>query len=256
MKRIWGTVCTATIALAGSALFMPACNHPDASLFIVGIAAQPTANTSGTCMFPAASATETLQLGALLDVAAASSYQELVLIGNQILPQADPTSDKAETARVTLNKVTVHVTDSQENPLGDYTTQVAGFIDVGSPGTPGYGNVQAELIGGAAYDKLAAEARSSPYTEFSAVTSFYFTGTTLGNVTVQSDTFSLPVTVCYGCAVTFGGGQLVGGVCDRSGTTPQPVPCFVGEDQGYPCSSCGDPICDAPGAGIVADAGP
>ena len=253
MKRIWGSVCSATIALAGSALIMPACNHPDASIFIQGIAAPPVPSMTG-CLYPAASGTTTLLFEGSVDVAVAGSYQEVVVVGNQILPQADPSSDKAETSRVNLNKVSVHVTTSTGQLIDDYSTQVDGFIDVGTSGTPGYGQVQAELLGGPAFDYLAAQAKLQPYVPISAVSEFYFTGTTLGDVTVQSNTFSYPINVCYGCLVSFAND--VGGVCNTDPTTAPARPCFLGEDSSYDCSLCGDKICAAPGAGYaLVDAG-
>ncbi len=253
MKRIWGSVCSATIALAGSALIMPACNHPDASIFIVGIVAPPTPGTT-SCMYPTASATTTVLTEGIVDVAAAGSYQELVIVGNQIQAQGDPTSDRAETSRILINKVSVHVTTSTGQLIDDYSTQVDGFIDVGSSGTPGYGEVQAELIGGPAFLYLAGQAKLQPYVPISAVSEFYFTGTTLGDATVQSDTFSYPINVCYGCLASFVND--VGGACDTAPTTAPPRPCFIGEDSPYDCSLCGDVICEAPGIGYsLVDAG-
>jgi hypothetical protein len=252
MKRIWGSVCSATIALAGSALLMPACNHPDASIFIVGVIYPPAPSTSG-CMYPTPSATTPLLTEGIVDVAVAGSYQELVIVGNQILAQSDPTSDKAETSRVNLNKVSVHVTTSQGELIDDYSTQVDGFLDVGSSGTPGYGSVQAELIGGPAYAYLAAQARATPYVPVSAVSEFYFTGTTLGDVTVQSNTFSYPVSVCYGCLASFAND--VGGACNTTPMTTLARSCFLGEDNFYDCSLCADPICAAPNVGFTFDGG-
>ena len=205
MKRIWGSVCTATILLAGAALLFPACNHPDASIFIQGVAYPPTPTTDGTCTYTTASATQTILSGGTLDVAKAGAYSAFVLVGNQILPQNDPTTDKAETSRVNLQKVTVHVTDAVGKTLGDYTTQVDGFVDVGSGGTPGFGDVATDILAGPAYDFLAQEARADRSTSFRAVSSFYYTGTTLGDVTVVSDTFSFNIDVCYGCLVNFAG---------------------------------------------------
>ena len=248
MKRIWGSVCSATIALAGSALIMPACNHPDASIFIVGVVYPPAPSTS-SCMYPTASATSPLLLEGTVDVAVAGSYQELVVVGNQLLAQGDPTSDKAETSRITLNKVSVHVTTSTGQLIDDYSTQVDGFIDVGSAGTPGYGEVQAEIIGGPAFQYLATQAKANPYVPISAVTEFYFTGTTLGDVTVTSDTFQYPVNICYGCLADFTND--VGGACDTMPASAPVRPCFIGEDSPYDCSFCGDPICAAPGAGYA-----
>jgi hypothetical protein len=259
MKRIWGSVCTATTVLAGCVLLMPACNHPDASLFIQGIVAPPTPTSGGGCTYSTPSSTETLLFSGSVDVAVATSYTEVVLLGNQILPQADPNSDKAETSSITLDKVTVHVTDSLDNTLGDYTTQVSGFIPVGAAGTPGYGYLSAELIGGTAMEKLTAQAKATPYKQFTAITSFYFTGKTLGDVTVTSDTFSYDVAVCYGCLVNFTGFTVAGhpDQCDYGSTTAPTVSCNQGEDAAYDCITCSDPICQFAGSGgVVADAGP
>jgi hypothetical protein len=256
MKRIWGSVGSATILLAGGALLMPACNHADASIYIQGIVLPPVPTTDGTCTFPQASATEVLQFTGVVDVALATSYQEVVLVGNQILPQENATTDRAETSRVTINKITVHVTDSLDQALGDYSTQVSGFVDVGSSGTNGYGELQAELIGGQAFATLAGLARATPYTPFSAVSTFYFTGTTLGGVTVTTPPFSYPVSVCYGCLVDFSNYLTNGDECDYDSMTPPPIPCFSGEE-GFKCVLCSDPICKVDGSGVAtADAGP
>ena len=220
--------------------------------------APPTPTTDGTCTYSTASATETLLFSGTVDVAKASSYSEVVLIGNQILPQSQPTSDKAETSYVTLTKVTVHVTDSVDKTLGDYTTQVSGFIPVGSGGTPGYGYLSAELLGGAAMDTLTAMARATPYVPITAITSFFFTGTTLGDVTVTTDTFSYNVNVCYGCLADFTNFLVPGTAkCDYSSTTEPELPCSPGEDFPYACITCNDPICQVDGSGgATADAGP
>jgi hypothetical protein len=111
MKRIWmkAGVTLGTVFVTGA--IVSACAHNDSSIFIRQVFA-PGIPTNGECTFTADITSPSLSSG-LIDVAFPSlpDYTPEVLIGNQIVSQANMTAEQTETSRVLINGAITRITD-------------------------------------------------------------------------------------------------------------------------------------------------
>jgi hypothetical protein len=181
----------------------------------------------------------------LLDVGLANSYDPAILVGNQLIPRADPATPRTETNRITIQGATVRVTDAVGTQLSTFSSLSSSTVDPGSGTQPGYSVVFATLVDPATTQALRSALPNRTATK-TIVAYFKLYGTTLGGTSVESDEFQFPIQVCKGCSVIF--------PLDAAGhvdcvTPPSTggggVPCRPGQDQEIACYYCnGLPACD------------
>ncbi|CAN5118306.1 hypothetical protein BH09MYX1_BH09MYX1_54250 [soil metagenome] len=247
MKRIWSHG-LAAVALAG--LIATACTDNDASVFVVGALSPPTPSADGTCIYQTTVTGPFLFTGTL-DVALGNSYTPVMLLGNQLVARGNAQESRIETNRVQIQGSVVRITDAAGTELRSYTVPAAGFIDVASGTTPGYGSAATTLVDPDTASTLRTQLSAAPGTTRTVLTYTKFFGQTLGGTHVESGEYQFPVTVCLGCTVSFPAGSTdtaktqpncLAAIGGSSGTVA--TPCVSGQDQNTDCRLCqGNPFC-------------
>jgi len=114
MKRIWMNVgVTLGTALITGAI-VSACAHNDASIFIRQVMAPPTPS-NGLCLYTPDPTQPFLSVGVQDLSISAGPYSPEILLGNQILSQANVNQLQAETSRVIINGAITRITDLSGN---------------------------------------------------------------------------------------------------------------------------------------------
>jgi hypothetical protein len=111
MKRIWVHVGLAVSTALVTGAVVSACAHNNASLFIRQVL-EPTIPSNGTCIYTADPTQATLNVGTVdLSFTSLTTYSPVILIGNQIIAQANLNEDRAETSRIIVNGAITRITD-------------------------------------------------------------------------------------------------------------------------------------------------
>jgi hypothetical protein len=258
MKRFWGHAFVAVVSLAGIGVIGSACAHNDQSIFIRQVMAPPTVAIGTQCVYTPDPTLQELGSG-ILDVSLTNRYTAVLLVGNQLVPQANPDQARTESNRVELQGATVTVVNAGDLPgisanttLQSFTVNAVGFADPGTGGTPSYGLLIADIL---EFDKITTSlpipANGGSVTLVAHVKAF---GETLGRTSVETNEFDFPIDVCSGCLVSFPTGSAdplqampncLGSTTMTTGSTGMIVqPCFLGQDQTVDCRLCqGKPAC-------------
>jgi hypothetical protein len=246
MTRFWGHIIAAATVVAGSGVIMAACAHNDQSVFIRGAMFPPTVQVGTTCAYPPDPTLAELDFGTL-DGSLTSTYSAALLIGNQLVQQGEPQQARAESNRVELQGVTVDVTDTDGSVLRSFTRSGAGFVEVSSGNTPGYGVMIVEVVDEQSVMTTLGKISGAGTRRIVAHIKAF--GKTLGGQDVETNQFDFPIDVCNGCLVTFpaGSDDPMGAVqpnCSAplasGGGTAVIQPCFIGQDQPVDCRLCQD----------------
>ncbi len=265
MKR---TVRGAIVAVVGALLaagLAPACvEYPQSLIVTKVVVAKP--DDEGVCLYDPG--TPALITGRL-DVAVADSYTAALVVVNQLRAAADPGRNRVESANVYLLGATVRQTvdgvnlDAEISPNADpklaiddgrtgneYRTPGSGFV------TPGGGQAIAtvDLLDSAAVKKLrrllAQRIAANPAVTNPTLTVIAFArvqGQTLGGLTLESQEFQFPITVCSKCLVSFPRApdttnpddKCPGAPASATGTVEKvPLICRPGQDSLTDCSLC------------------
>lgn len=240
MKRIWGHG-IAALVIAG--LAASACADNDGSLYVVGVI-QPPIAANGVCTYTISSNGPFLSAG-ILDVAFANSYSPTVLLGNQLVAVGNAQQSRVETNRIQLQGSVVRITDAAGSELRSYTVAAAGILDPASGTTPGYGSSSTILVDPDTASTLRTQLGAAPGTTRTLLTYTKFFGQTLGGTHIESGEYQYPITVCFGCLVSFPAGSAdtskpqpncLGAVGGSSGSVS--TPCISGQDQPIDCRLC------------------
>lgn len=255
-----------TILLAAAAAASSACVHDNSTLFIKMVIAPPSVTAGMTCIYTN-DPTQTEISRGTLDVDFRSDFVATFLVGNQMVPQGDPTKPATETSRISLTGGIVRITDTSGKELKKFSEATAGVVDPLSGTNPGYlAVVDFPLLDVSTVQGLSlGDPRDStvprPIIELDAYVRFY--GSTLGGQYVESGEFEFPVEVCMGCLVSFSAASTNPAFatpnCNGSSTgstTGVTVPCNL-EDFGIDCSQCGtsDRACNPNEDSLIVDAG-
>jgi len=244
-------------------LVASACADNEQTIFI----RQVQAPESGECTYPPDESATFYGLG-VLDLALTAQYRAGLLIGNQMVPRADPDRPRAETNRVRLTEAEVHVQLADGTEVGSFTVAGNGFIDPGSGTTPGYGVFLSVLVdpksAAALQGRLEASAGvpagSCATTRLPGVGRIVSVvkvfGKTLGGKEVESSEFRYPIEVCCGCLVSFPPDandpvldQQPNCMAVAEGGSTMETPCHVGQDAPVDCRICKSAL-GAQGAGL------
>jgi hypothetical protein len=272
MKRVWGHVLAAAALLAGAGAVESACVHDNSTLYIQNVLAQQLVTNGQQCLFTP-DPTQPFVSGGTLDVGFRNSYEAEFLVGNQTVPQGDPSAPKTETSRITLEGGIVRITNATTGEqLANYTTATSATVNPQSGSNPSFIATGLTIVDNATVMKLLPNLGPNSFVRVLTYTRIF--GHTLGGQYVESDEFQFPIDICYGCLVNFSsqsinpnwkspncGGAISGasGGSAGSGGMTLPSPCLLGQDVHVDCSQClAYPVC-TPNMGSVpvpvADAG-
>jgi hypothetical protein len=243
MKRVWGHVLAGSSVMAGVCAVFAACTHDDSSLFVRGVLAQQLVTSGQQCVYTG-DPTQAMVSGGTLDVALRTEYYATILVGNQLVAQANSNQLETETSIVALRGAVIRITDSSGNQLASFTSPTSGTISAATGGTPSYAPVSLTILD----QKTALSVASAGGTPVTSYIRFF--GQTTGGKSIESGEFGFPITVCSGCLIgaspmsnnpacpfpnCFGTG---------SSNTQLPTPCTPGQDVAIDCSQCqGVPAC-------------
>jgi hypothetical protein len=246
MKRWVGS------ALAGAAMTgigLAACVDTNSSIFVQGVLAPPSQTQQGqACTYtPTAGANEFLYQG-VLDIAFNNNYSPVLLVASQLVPRGNANQLRAESSRVVLQGAEVRITDSTNAELSTFTVLGSGYVDPASGGSPGLGTFSATLVDPATVERLRPDVMANGSRRVIVYARVY--GQTTGGVRVQTGEFQFPVTICYGCLVTFPPDSVdlaqpkPNCLASTSQANTVGTPCVYGQDQGIDCRLCqGNPVC-------------
>ncbi len=253
MKRsVWVQLLTGFAAIATTGGLIAACAHDDSTVFVRGVQAPPATMTGGVCTFTADPGGAFLSTG-VLDIAFTGGYSAEVLVGSQLISQANHDQIRTESASITLQGAIVRLTDASGTQIKSFTSLSSGFVLPGNGSTASYGDTAVTLIDPATSDLLRA---TLPAHGSKLILAFFkIFGQTLGGTSVETDEFQFPINVCNGCLVVFPSGSQDNALamvenkpnCKGTGATTTMIttPCISGQDVPVDCRTCqGLAVCD------------
>jgi len=252
MSRIRAKIAAVTIAGVVAGASVSSCVDNNGSVVIIGMLAPPVTATSGgstVCTYTPNIIGPYLSYGTM-DAAFTNQYVPVLLLGNQLVAQANPSLDRLETDDVIVQGATVRVTDVSGATLDDYTVPGDGFIPASTGGTPGIAAFATTIVSPAVASQITTSISFGATKRLVSYVKVF--GITTGGTHIESGEVGLPVDVCNGCLVTFPAAGddpalakqpncLASG---QSNTSISP-PCVTGQDQPIDCRLCqGNPACD------------
>jgi hypothetical protein len=241
MKRVvrWLFVAAAGSALLGAA----GCAESESMMFIRQAQARVSSGATG-CSVDNSPSSLFITEGTL-DLAFRSEYTAALLVGNQLVARGNSSQLRTETSRVQLEGAVVRLEDGRSTVWGPYTVPGSGFIDPATGSNPSYGLTETILVGSAYGNELIRQGdirRDQSVRRLTAVVKV--TGHTLGGLAVESGEWRYPLSVCYGCLVTFppdaNDPKLTRRNCELPAGTGTTVaaPCVLGQDDAVDCRIC------------------
>jgi len=238
MKRILVKVGVAGAAAVFGGAVVSACAHNDATIFISQVFA-PSTPTNGTCTFTADPTQPTLSVGTADLSFNIESYTPEILVGNQLVTQANVNTLQAETSRVNITGAITRYTSlaggdvisllqsmcsandaaacatgrqlgsSLTVPSNPFSTAEATVLEPSSGGIASYSGMSVTMVDPdtvailRAYFLNAIQANGSAAFSngIQLLTYTKVEGVTLGNDSEESGEFEFPVNFCYGCLV-------------------------------------------------------
>ena len=245
-KRVCGGVFGGALLAGAAAMIAAACTHDDTTVFVHHVIAPQLVAAGQQCTYTSDPTQPIIENG-VLDLGFLNVYTAVFLVGNQLVPQGNPSAPATETSYVNLQGGVVRITDTKGTQIETYTQLLGVTIPPSVGTTPGYAPVGLEIVDENVTKMYAAMVDTGSVVRVITYTRFF--GKTLGGQSVESNEFEYPVDICYGCLVSF---PL--GVSSPSPAFPQPncvnagsassnsssVPCTPGQDFTTPCTACTD----------------
>jgi hypothetical protein len=241
MKRVlanWLFLAAAGLGLAGSA----GCADSESMLFVRQAQARVASGTG--CTVDSSPSAVFIPSG-MLDLAFRTEYTAALLVGNQLVGRGNSSQLRTETSRVEIEGAVVRLEGSSGTVWGPFTVPGSGFIDPATGSNPSYGLTEAILIGSAYGNALVQEGalrRDRSVRRYTSVVKVI--GKTLGGTPVESGEWRFPLTVCYGCLISFppeaSDPKVLRPNCDMPAGTGTTVaaPCVLGQDDEVDCRVC------------------
>jgi len=178
-----------------------------------------------------------------MDLAFTRQYMAGLLIGNQLVARGSADQLRTETSRFRAEGAEVEIETTDGSRIKSFTVPVSGFADPGRGSEPGWGLVHAVLI-----DAGTGESLVSSFVEGQrntlvgrVVASVKVFGRTLGGQEVESAEFRFPISICYGCLVSFPADATNPDLplpnCGNTGSSSSDM-CQVGQDEPSDCRDC------------------
>jgi hypothetical protein len=218
-----------------------ACADNESTIFV----RQVLVPSGSDCSYSADPGSMARMLG-VMDLAFTREYWAGLLVGNQLVERGSADLLRTETSRFRAEGAEVEIETTDGDLIQSFTVPVNGFADPGNGSDPGWGVVMAVLIDSSTGDGLAS---GFPTGERSSlvgrvVVAVKVFGKTLGGQEVESGQFRFPISICYGCLVSFPPEATDPGVpapnCNNIGESGSSVdmPCLVGQDEAIDCRVC------------------
>jgi hypothetical protein len=249
MAASWVKLATAVGIASALCSLIPSCADNNQTIFVRQVQqlrAPECTVTSDATAFVASTG--------FVDVGLASNYVIFPLVGSQLLARGDARQSKAESNRVVIQgaEITLVAPDTGQ-PLAlagvsnPYTVIATGTIDPSASSNASYGVTEVEILPPSVValqrQALAAGGIGTSTTIHAKMRIF---GKTLGNTEVETEDFTYPINVCYGCGVfvpadaveptVSGARNCRGGT--TGGTTTTRTVCKVGQDSLTDCRFC------------------
>jgi hypothetical protein len=204
MNRIRKHIAAGAALLGLAGVSLAACTHDDSTLFIRNALYPQTVMAGMGCIYTA-DPTQTYLFHGKLDIDFQSAYNAVLLVGNQMVAQGDPTKPATETSRIVLKGAIVEIKDTAGNTLAKFSEAISGTVDPLSGNNPSFLPIGLELVDVGTVQKLlpTIAPTSGPRPEVEVDTFTRVFGNTLGGQYVESSEFEFPVNVCKGCLVYF-----------------------------------------------------
>ncbi len=246
------TVRSAIVLVVGgtvASLLAPACVEYPQSIVVTRVI-PPEADDKGRCIVTAGGSGPGL-INGVLDIAVARGYIASLEITNQLRAAKDDSKARVETGSVNLLGASVRLTFVNGEALSssastdgrdgnEFRTEGSGFLP-----PAGKAPITVTLLDSAAINVLRERlkrpgANGQPAAE--QVLAFArVQAQTLGGLTVESQEFQFPITVCSKCLVDFPA-PAAGDACPAPAVTATPetaeIVCNPGQDSRVPCSQC------------------
>ncbi len=268
MNRVRGQVLSWLMVGACGAVAASACTHDDTTIFVRDVLAPQPVAIGQSCMFTSDPTQPFIESG-VLDISFRHDYSATFLVGNQMVPEGNPSTPSTETSFIDIQGAVVRITDSDGNQLTSFTALAGVTIPPAIGTTPTYAPISVTIL-----DQPTVETPSFFDGIFEnrdvkrLITYTRFFGKTLGGLSVESNEFEFPVEVCRACLIGFSSADndplLPSPNCNGTGASSStlPVPCVLGQDTTVDCSECaGVADCSPNGpltttdAGVAAEAG-
>jgi hypothetical protein len=240
ISRITCSIVSVVIVAASAS----SCVANDGSILIIGILAPPTSSGTGAtavCTYTADIMGPFLSFGTV-DFAFTRQYIPELLLGNQLVPQANGSIDRLETDNINIEGAIVTVTDEGTGEqLDNYTVLGAGFLQPSSGGEPGIGTYATTMVSPKVADALGVFTGTKRL-----ISNVEVYGTTSGGTYLKSAQIPFEINACFGCLVVFSTAaddpaSPIQPNCDASttsGSTTITPPCVFGQDQAIDCQLC------------------
>jgi hypothetical protein len=203
----------------------------ESSLFLVGAQALDAAE----CIGKADMSAKLIEHG-VLDLAFASSYRAILLVGNQLPGSGSP----METERVSLSGAEITLMTADGALVKEYSTIGTGFIEAAAA-SAAYAAMPVVVI-------PTGLAQTQPIQQaHELVAKIRVLGKALNGTELTSSETDLPIKVCTGCLVQYPPSAAdltqpanAGYMCATDGTTSHAaaMPCVLGQDVPFSCDVC------------------
>jgi hypothetical protein len=247
MAASWVKLATAVGITSALCSLIPSCAENNQTIFV----RQVQALRAPECVVTG-DATAFVAPTGFVDVGLATNYIIFPLIGNQLQARGDARQAKAESNRVVIQGAEVELVEPTGEKLAlgldnPYTVIATGTIDPSAGADASYGWTEVEVMPPVfleAYRRtvLAPRGIGASRTVHARMRIF---GKTLGNTEVETEVFTYPINVCYGCGVfvpaeavdlTISPRNCSGGT--TGATTANRTTCRVGQDSFTDCRFC------------------
>lgn len=261
MNRVCGQVLAGLWVAACGGVVVSACTHDDSTIFVRDVLAPQPVAAGQVCSFTSDPTQPFIESG-VLDVSLRPQYDATFLVGNQMVPEGNPSTPTTETSFVNIQGAVVRITDSDGDQLNTYTRLAGATLSPASGTTPSYGPISVTILDDVTVNSMSGLIAIGDTRRLITYTRFF--GKTLGGQSVESNEFEFPVDLCRECLISFPvteqSAQFPTPNCQGSGVTAStlPVPCILGEDTSVDCSVCLGTFaaCNGAAAGVtIADAG-
>jgi hypothetical protein len=247
LGALWFALAFAPIGLSGTG-----CADTESMIFVRQVQARLTGGTSA-CTADNSPTSPALGTG-LLDLAFRTQYTAALLVGSQLVPRGNSAQLRTETARTIIEGTIVRVlNDGGAVIWGPVSVPGSGFIEPANGTTPSYGITETTLF--QADQALVDDVRTNGRLRHETAIVKVF-GKTLGGTQVESGEWQFPISVCFGCIISFpteASTTTSPRNCDMAASTGASVdmPCNPGQDDTLDCRACkalfgNSSICDPP----------
>lgn len=238
-RKVVGVVAAAGFIAATAS----SCVANDASIVVIGLLAPPVtaaAGSTASCVYQAV-LTGPFQSNGVMDLAFLQQYTPVLLLGNQLVAQANSPEDRIETNNINVEGAVVIDTATDGTQLDTFTALAAAFLPPSTGGVAGLGTYAVPIVSPAAAMKLGTFTGTKRI-----VASIYVYGTTSGGTHIQSAQVQFEVDACYGCLVVYPAAADDPALpmqpnCSASSSTSSgsiSTPCILGQDQYIDCRLC------------------